>query len=66
MQFTFLVHCVHVLVDIDECLDGSHNCEVHVDTGFVSCINTNGSFYCECHEGYEFAPGGQKLACVGM
>ena len=59
-----IAHCVYILADIDECLEGSHICEV--DTGFVSCINTNGAYDCECHEGYEFAPGGQMLACVGM
>ena len=52
-----------VLVDVDECMEGSHDCQE--DDGFAKCMNTNGSYYCECHEGYEFPPGDEKVACVG-
>ena len=32
-------------LDVDECAIANGGCE-HV------CINTNGSFYCDCHEGH--------------
>ena len=34
--------------DIDECLEGKHNCGQN-----VKCINTNGSFICKCLIGYQ-------------
>ena len=33
------------LIDIDECAN-SQSCE-HI------CVNTDGSYYCECDDGYE-------------
>ena len=33
--------------DIDECIDGSNNC--HENAG---CTNIDGSFTCECNNGY--------------
>ena len=45
LVFVFGV-CVHVL-DINECLIGTHNC--HVD---ASCENINGFFNCHCLVGY--------------
>ena len=35
-------------VDIDECKTGAARCSRHAD-----CINTPGSHYCKCHEGFE-------------
>lgn len=37
-------HCT----DIDECTTGAAVCSVYAD-----CVNTPGSHYCKCHEGFE-------------
>ena len=37
--------------DIDECVEASHECDVNKS----SCLNTFGSFTCDCFEGYEKA-----------
>ena len=42
--------------DINECVDNIHNC--HTD---AICNNTNGSFYCTCHNGYS----GNGVNCSG-
>lgn len=42
--------------DINECVDNIHNC--HND---AICNNTNGSFYCTCHDGYS----GNGVNCSG-
>lgn len=44
-------------IDIDECSEGSHDCE-------QMCINTHGSYTCSCDEGYEALNNGRS--CVGM
>ena len=44
----FLNKKVHVHADIDECLDGNHNCSEYAD-----CENTHGGFNCKCYTGYE-------------
>ncbi|CAB3401851.1 unnamed protein product [Caenorhabditis bovis] len=36
-------------VDIDECHENRHNC----DPASTVCVNTEGSFKCDCAEGYE-------------
>lgn len=36
------------LLDINECEDGTHDCDVNAD-----CTNTRGSFSCTCKIGYE-------------
>ena len=41
-----------VLLDIDECSTGDHNC-----TQNQQCVNRNGTFICECISGYRL-PGG--------
>ena len=33
--------------DIDECTDGTHNCNANAE-----CSNTEGSFTCDCNDGY--------------
>ena len=43
--------------DIDECSEGSHDCE-------QECVNSQGSFTCSCHDGYE--PLNNGKSCVGM
>ena len=37
-----------LFIDIDECLEGLHNCF----NGTEICINTIGSFECQCITGY--------------
>ncbi len=47
-----------VLSDIDECTDGTHNCDVN-----AFCSNNNGSFTCTCNSGYD----GDGVTCsTGM
>ena len=43
--------------DMDECKQGTDNCH---DT-LAECINTDGSFKCQCIEGYS----GDGVTCVG-
>ncbi|CAK8688435.1 unnamed protein product [Clavelina lepadiformis] len=43
--------------DIDECSTNLHNCHEH-----ARCINTEGSFTCECKEGYI----GDGVTCTGI
>ena len=43
-------------VDIDECNNGSHVCDVN-----ANCTNTNGSHNCTCKEGYT----GNGQSCSG-
>ena len=45
-----------MLLDIDECNDGSHDCDVN-----ANCTNTNGSHRCTCKEGYT----GKGESCHG-
>ncbi|KAL9961265.1 hypothetical protein ACROYT_G030174 [Oculina patagonica] len=42
--------------DIDECIQGTHNCLADVAT----CTNTHGSYRCACNHGYE---GDGKTSC---
>ena len=42
--------------DIDECSTGNDNCDVNAD-----CINDQGSFSCQCREGYQ----GNGITCEG-
>ena len=48
---------LYLLADIDECTDGSDNC----DEGYV-CTNIIGSYTCSCDTGYAW--GGE--ACSGV
>ena len=43
--------------DIDECARGTDNCDSNAD-----CINTQGSFQCDCRDGYE----GNGRICTGI
>ena len=44
--------------DIDECLAGTDNCN-------QVCTNTDGSFTCSCHDGYELQSNGHSCVCGG-
>ena len=37
----------NIPIDIDECASGEHDCHVNAE-----CLNTEGTFYCTCSEGY--------------
>lgn len=43
--------------DIDECTTATHNCH-----GIAHCYNNDGSFTCECREGYN----GDGLLCESI
>lgn len=47
---------IFIVTDIDECSDNSHDCHL-----LATCINTNGSFKCDCNEGYN----GDGKSCSG-
>ena len=34
------------VADIDECMEGGHGCD-------QTCVNTPGSYYCNCERGYQ-------------
>ena len=44
--FPMTILYVYDFTDVDEC-KGNHSC--HVD---ATCMNTNGSYNCDCHPGY--------------
>ena len=52
----FYTCTLFTFVDIDECNNGSHVCDVN-----ANCTNTNGSHNCTCKEGYN----GNGQSCSG-
>ena len=55
--FYYHTFCISLmLLDIDECNNGSHDCDVN-----ANCTNTNGSHSCTCKEGYT----GKGESCKG-
>ena len=46
------------LIDDDECVDGTHDCDEH-----ASCKNVPGTFNCTCNKGWSGA--GHKGECEG-
>ena len=49
----------HAVLDVDECVDKTHNCDEH-----ATCSNTIGSFTCMCDTGYDGA--GYNGTCKSM
>ena len=48
---------VNVVADIDECIEGSHNCDDN-----AMCNNIDSNFTCACNIGYS----GDGLTCTGI
>ena len=48
---------IYICTDVDECSDGTHNCD-------QVCTNTNGSYTCSCNSGFTLGSDGQS--CTGM
>ena len=53
-QYPLLIACI---ADIDECLEEADSCH-HM------CTNTNGSYTCQCLQGFRLEVDG--LSCIGM
>ena len=51
----------HVCSDLDECSSPSHNTSCQLNQ---TCVNSVGSFYCVCEEGYKFD--GNMEKCFGL
>ena len=49
-------YAFYLAVDVDECSDGSHNCDTN-----AQCTNTEESFTCTCNSGYS----GNGAICQG-
>ena len=56
-KVTNMMKCKYIsgFPDIDEC-KGNHSCHVN-----ATCTNTNGSYLCECHPGFN----GNGQSCTG-
>ena len=52
----FLANLSILFIDIDECEANTHDCAAEAD-----CKNTEGSFMCTCHDGYQ----GNGKTCQG-
>ena len=48
---------VHIIIDINECSEESHNCD-------QICTNTVGSFKCSCADGFKLSSDGRT--CSGI
>ena len=53
----FFTYTLFAFVDIDECNNGNHVCDVN-----ARCTNTNGSYNCTCKEGFI----GDGRSCSGI
>ena len=52
-SFIVYVILLDMLLDIDECSTGVHNCTQN----HLQCVNRPGTFICECSSGYELLNG---------
>ena len=55
-QVSFKWYFFFDVLDLDECSDGTHNCDVNAD-----CNNTLGSYKCSCKHGFH----GNGTNCTG-
>ena len=53
----YIISCVCAVSDVNECDANTHNCNNNAD-----CFNTNGSFVCNCSDGFS----GNGVFCEGM
>ena len=53
----YIISCVCAVSDINECDLNTHNCSNNAD-----CLNTNGSFVCNCSSGFS----GNGVICEGI
>ena len=51
------ISVVYMREDLDECVEGQHQCQQR-------CINTFGSFQCSCDDGYQ--PARDQTSCTGV
>ena len=61
VQFEFFFQIMYKFqyhTDINECTEGGHNC-----SRTQCCVDTIGSYVCQCREGFE--PTNNGLDCVG-
>ena len=54
--FPMIKFSFFVVLDIDECANGTHSCDVN-----ALCNNTQGSYNCKCKDGFR----GDGMNCTG-
>ena len=63
IQHVKVTYCVLIFssfpLDIDECMEGTHNCSISSNN---FCVNTIGSYRCQCNTGYQDING----VCTGL
>lgn len=57
MLSVYVIIIVCMCVDLDECVEGQHQCQQR-------CINTFGSFKCGCDDGFQ--PAHDQTSCTGV